>query len=199
MKISGVQQDRRRRLEQIASAQAGHFTARQAASVGYSSRLQHHHADVGNWQRIERGIYRLPSWPGSRHDGFLLASLWSQGKGVTSYDSALAFHEMSDLMPAEIHLTVPRGFRKRRPGVILHHDDLLEKDIQAGPGFRVTTPLRTLADAARSTLSPEHLEAAVRDGLRQGLLRRPQLLDLALELPHAAAVRLRKAVGGAVA
>ena len=197
VKSPGVEQDRRHLLLRIAAPQGGYFTSRQAASVGYSTRLQHHHSSTGNWRHIERGIYRLPEWPAGEHEGLVLISLWSGDRGVISHDSALAFHKLSDVLPDQIHLTVPPGFRKRREGVVLHKADLDPSDIAAQPGFRVTTPLRTIGDAAGSALSPEHLEAAVRDGLRLGLFRKAKLLDLALGLPHESAVRLRAAIKAA--
>jgi len=194
LKSAGIEQDRRRRLARIAAGQAGYFTSRQASSVGYSTRLQHHHASRGNWRRVERGIYRFPEWPPGDHEGLALIGLWSGPEGVISHDSALEFHGLSDVLPDQIHLTVPPGFRKRRDHVVLHKGDLQPSDIVDQAGFRVTTPLRTIVDAAGSALSPEHLEAAVHDGLRLGLLRKPRLLDLALELPREAAVRRRAAV-----
>ncbi len=197
MKSAGIEQDRRRRLARIAAGQAGYFTSRQAASVGYSTRLQHHHASRGNWRRVERGIYRFPEWPSGEHEDLALIGLWSGPGGVISHDSALELHGLSDVLPDQIHLTVPPGFRKRRDRVVLHKADLEPSDITDQAGFRITTPLRTIADAARSVLSPEHLEAAVRDGLRLGLFRKAKLLDFALELPQEAAVRLRAAVKAA--
>jgi hypothetical protein len=47
-------------------------------------------------------------------------------------------------------------------------------------GYRITRPLRTLLDAAASSLSAEHLAAAVRDALGRGLVRR-RLLAAAIE------------------
>jgi len=47
-------------------------------------------------------------------------------------------------------------------------------------GYRITTPLRTLLDAASSSLSADHLTTAVRDALDQGLVRR-RLLEAAIE------------------
>lgn len=197
MKSAGIEQDRRRLLARIAAGQAGYFTSRQAASVGYSTRLQHHHASRGNWRRVERGIYHFPEWPPGDHEDLALLALWSGPGGVISHDSALEFYGLSDVLPDRVHLTVPFSFRKRREGVVLHKADLDPSDVADQAGFRVTTPLRTIADAARSALSPEHLQAAVRDGLRLGLFRKAKLLDLALELPREAAIRLRAAVKAA--
>lgn len=197
MKNPATQQDRRRGLARIAAVQGGYFTSGQAAHAGYSTRLQHHHSSTGNWRRISRGIFRLPEWPTDENEGLILAVLQSGGKGVVSHESALALQGLSDVLPDAVHLTVPPGFRRRIAGITLHRADLRPSDVLVRSGFSVTTPLRTVADAARSPLSPEHLEAAVRDGLRLGVLRKPKLLDLALDLPQEAAVRLRAAVKAA--
>jgi hypothetical protein len=88
-------------------------------------------------------------------------------------------HELTDLMPDRIHLSVPKGFRKRPPkGVVLHKTRLEEGDVEDRRGYRVTTPLRTILDVARSLrVSPEHLEAAVAEALGRGLVRRKRLRD----------------------
>ena len=124
--------------------------------------------------------------------------LWSLGRGVISHESALAFYEMSDVMPDVVHLTVPPAFRKRRPDIVLHRESLGPKTLGCSEaGLQRTTPIRTIADAARSSLSPEHLEAAVLDGLRLGLFSKSAVSELPLDLPHEAAVRLRTALRAA--
>jgi hypothetical protein len=83
----------------------------------------------------------------------------------------MAVHGISDLMPARIHLTVPPGFRKRPPpGIILYRDKLAPHEIEQREGFRVTTPLRTLIDAARAGVDPERLSAGIRDAILKGLV-----------------------------
>lgn len=54
--------DLRRRLFNVAAEQAGYVTAAQAKEVGYSYQAQAHHVAVGNWIRIERGLFRLAEW-----------------------------------------------------------------------------------------------------------------------------------------
>ena len=49
------------------------------------------------------------------------------------------------------------------------YDDMLP------PGYLVTTPLRTLIDVAGSALSQEYLDAAVKEALERGLVRRSVL------------------------
>lgn len=165
------QQDARRRLYEFAVSQGGYFTAAQAVEAGYPKQHQHYHVKRGNWVRERWGIYRLPEWPRSPYDDLVLWTLWCRGLAVVSQQSAMAVHGISDLMPARIHLTVPPGFRKRPPpGIILHRGKLAPHEIEQREGFRVTTPLRTLIDAARAGVDPERLSDGIRDAIHKGLL-----------------------------
>ena len=164
-------QDARHRLYEFAVAQGGYFTAAQAVEAGYPKQLQYYHVKRGNWVREGWGIYRLPEWPRSSYDDLIRWTLWSRGLAVVSHQSAMAVHGISDLMPARIYLTVPPGFRKRPPpGIVLHRDELAPHEIEQREGFRVTTPLRTLIDAARVAVDPERLSAGVRDAILKGLV-----------------------------
>ncbi len=111
-------------------------------------------------------------------------SLWSRDRGgrpqaVVSHETALRLHELTDLMPDRVHLSVPKSFRKEPPkGVVLHKARLDNGDIEDRRGYQVTTPLRTILDIARSPrVSPEHLEAAVAEALERGLVRRKRLRE----------------------
>lgn len=170
-----------RRLLAVASEQGGYFTARQALSVGYTYRQQHFHRERGNWLLIDRGLFRLRDYPNSPHEDLIRWAFWSrdrkgQIKAVVSHESALAFHDLGDVMPAKLHLTVPKGFRKRSPGAcVLHYGNLADDDIERHEGFLVSTPLRTIKDVADSDLSPEQLNKALHDALNRGLIRKRQL------------------------
>jgi predicted transcriptional regulator of viral defense system len=182
----------------LAARQGGFFTAHQATKLGYSPRVQHHHAHAENWKRVERGLYRLPDWPTDPNENFLFATLWTRELGVISHESALAFFQMGDLMPGEIHVTVPRGFRKRPiPGIVLHRADLQTPDTLDHGGFRTTTPARTLSDVARNEISPEHLTSAIASALERGLIRETDIREAALDLPNSPAVHLRAALNAA--
>lgn len=177
--------DARSRLYAVAERQAGYFTAAQALEAGYSRASQHYHQKVGNWRREGHGIYRLEHFPRTEGEHYVRQMLWSRDRAgniqaALSHETALQAYELSEVMPAEIHLTVPKGFRKRPPaGVRLHRQELPASDVTERDGYRITTPLRTLLDAAASSLSPEHLAAATRGALDRGLVRK-RLLDKAL-------------------
>lgn len=179
--------DPRSVLYGIAEQQAGYFTAAQALEAGYSRASQHYHQKVGNWRREGHGIYRLAQFPHMPDEHYVRLMLWSRDRaGITqaviSHETALQAYELSDVMPALIHLSVPPGFRKQPPhGVKLHRQKLGPEDVTERDGYRITTPLRTLLDAASSALSAEHLAAAVQDALDHGLVRRRTLKQAASE------------------
>ena len=107
--------------------------------------------------------------------------MWSRDqrgniKAVVSHESALDFHDLGEVMPAKLHMTVPNNFRKQAPDAcVLHYDDLPTVDIESHEGFLVTTPLRTIKDVAEGDLSPEYLAKALHDSLNRGIVRRKQL------------------------
>jgi predicted transcriptional regulator of viral defense system len=176
----------RRALMRVAASLAGHFTAAQALAVGYSYPAQSYHVQRGDWTRIERGIYRFTDWPTDRNADLIRWALWSRGLGVVSHESALAIHELGDVMPAHTHLTVPTSFRGRSPGAILHRANLPVGDVEDHSGFRVTTPLRSLLDAAAAGMEADRLAHALRDALDRGVVREHLLRQEAERIPGAA-------------
>jgi hypothetical protein len=168
-------QDLRFRLAAVAATQSGLFTAAQALEVGYSYQAQKYHADRGNWLRLERGIYRLPEWPRGEREDLVRWTLWSRGRAVVSHETALAVHELGDVNPGRVHLTVPPGFRAQVPGAVLHRAEIPEGDLLDCEGFRVTTPLRTFLDLAAGDLELGQLAVALREALEGGLLSETDL------------------------
>ena len=192
--MTRARQDLRRALNAVAFHQAGYFTAAQALGVGYSYQAQKYHVDAGNWVRVDRGLFRLPEWPVDPDDQFVRWTLWSDGRGVVSHDSALAVHGISDVDPVRLHLTVPEGFGARDDLIAVHVGQLADDEREARRGWQVTTPLRTLVDAAGATTTQEQLDRAVADALRVGLVTRRRLLRATADAPDRAALRLERAL-----
>jgi hypothetical protein len=171
-----------RALFATAVRQGGCFTATQAREAGYGYPHIDYHLRAGNFERIAHGLYRLPEIPASEHDDLIRLALWSRNRAdepqaVVSHDSALLLHELSDVLPRKVHLTVPPRFRKRPPkGCVLHRSRLDSSEIEERPGFDLTTPVRTLLDVGASQLPQEQLEKAISDALDRGLVRRSSLL-----------------------
>jgi very-short-patch-repair endonuclease len=61
-----------------------------------------------------------------------------------------------------IEVTVPRGVRPRRPGIIVHRRTLAPDDVTTHHGIPVTTPARTLIDLAVQLPRPQ-LERAINE------------------------------------
>jgi predicted transcriptional regulator of viral defense system len=186
--------DLRRRLLAIAARQSGYFSAAQALEAGYSYPAQRYHTKRGNWLRVDRGIYRLPEWPTGPREDLVRWSLWSRGRAVVSHETALSVHELGDVDPAHVHVTVPPNFRQSDPGVVIHKGDLPPNDVEEHEGFRVTTPLRSLLDVATGELDVDQLAQAIDEALARGMTTRRALRERADEFGPAAALRIERAL-----
>ena len=173
---SGHQPDRDA-LYDIAASQAGYFSLAQANDAGFSKQLLQFYVRDGRVDRAGRGIFRLRHFPSTFGDEDLVPIwLWTTQLGVFSHVTALALHELSDALPPRHHVTVPLAWRARRlrtpHGVVLHYADLrADERTWSGP-VPVTTPLRTLEDAARDALDANWIAQATEQGVRRGLFLR---------------------------
>jgi predicted transcriptional regulator of viral defense system len=187
----------RDRLWRLAAGQRGYFTAADALTAGYSYQAQRFHKQRGNWLHVDRGIYRFREYldlPGEEADRFVRWSLWSRGRAVVSHVSALAFHDLGSANPAEIHLTVPFGFRQKDAAVVLHRADLADGEIEQREGFRVTTPLRSVVETAATEGDQDVIEVAVTELLGRGGASRRRLLHAAQELGPRAGLAIERAL-----
>lgn len=63
---------------------------------------------VGLLDKVGRGLYRLPSHPGSEHEG-LAAIATRVPQAVFCLLTALQFHELTTQLPRQIWIAMPRG------------------------------------------------------------------------------------------
>jgi predicted transcriptional regulator of viral defense system len=176
------------RLRDIAIAQGGYVTSKQAARAGYGSTHLAYHTRAGNLERAGTGIYRLRLLPTSAADELVRLALWSRDRSdrpqaVVSHVSALVQHGLTRLLPRAVHLTVPARFRKEPPaGVVLHRGVIENRDVEQREGYSVTTPLRALVDCANDADVPQgELDHAVITGIERGLVRREALVKAVRE------------------
>lgn len=156
-------------LFRIAESQAGYFTTAQAGHAGYSRSLVAYHARTGSFEREAAGVYRMSRYPASPVEDLFRAWLMLGSGAVISHDSALALYGLSDLMPAEIHATVPRNASRRRENIRLHRTPLAASDVTWREGLPVTAVERTIVDMAKSGTSSEIVGRAVKEALERGL------------------------------
>ena len=182
------------KLYDIAEPQLGHFTATQARAAGvHPVRLIQLH-ERGDIERVSRGVYRLSRFPLSPLGQYMEAVLWPQvrrpaaapqARAVISHVSALALHELSEVSPAKIHITLPPALRVRREvpsHLVLHVASLAPDDIQIVEGVPVTTPARTIRDVHAAHLGPALVRRAIVDGRRTGRLTHDEADHLTREL-----------------
>jgi predicted transcriptional regulator of viral defense system len=173
-------------LYEVAATQAGYLTSADVAKAGFSLPLLHHHITRGRVERSGRGIFRLVHFPPTENEDLVVVWLWSDRKGVFSHDTALLLHGLSDVLPAQKHLTVPTTWARRRlrvpPGVVLHHADLDPGDIVWKGPIPVTSIRCSLLDCSAAHLTPELLRQAVQDALERGLCQPQEIQTLMAEL-----------------
>ncbi len=168
-------------LHATAEAQQGVFTSEQAAEAGFSSQLLNKHLHSGNLERVRRGIYRLARFPAAQRtqEDLVVAWLWSGQAGVLSHETALQLHELSDALPAHIHLTVPTSWAARRvtpPELVqLAYADLEPSERTWVGWVPVTTPGRSIVDVAAAHGDASVIDAAIRQALRRNLASLPEL------------------------
>lgn len=162
-------------LYTIAAGQEGHFTTAQAEAAGYSRQLLRHHVLGGTFLRVLRGIYRFVQFPAGTHEHLVIAWLWSEQQGVFSHQTALGLHELSDALPARVHLTLPISWRRSRLRVpndlILHFAKVASSDRAWFGAVPLTSVPRTLNDCARDGLAPDLLRQAAQQALQRGRVK----------------------------
>lgn len=164
-------------LYDLATEQMGYFTAGQAAGRSYTRSLLSYHAKRGTIQRVHHGVYRFRDYPPSPREDVVAAWLAvGRDVAVVSHETALDLWGLSDVVPSAVHLTVPRAQRSlaRRPplGTIVHTTLRLwrDGDVRTREGIRVTSPERTILDAAEAGTQPEQIAMAIAEAFRRGWL-----------------------------
>ena len=90
-------------------------------------------------------------------------------------------------MPAKIHMTVPRSFRRHSqvPQVlVLHFGQIFSNEIEEREGYRVTKPMRTIIDLAlEEMVSTDIIRQAIREGKQRGIIT-PRVVESYLSNPN---------------
>lgn len=142
----------------------------------------------GVLERVARGVYRLVTYPpsplGQYREALLALRVQRPDLRPTiSHESALAMHDISDLNPSKVHVTVPPATRLRRdlPAFItVHHAALDPEEVTTIEAVPVTTIDRTIRDCA--TLGSSIVSDAIGDAERSGKLSDAQAATLRQKL-----------------
>jgi predicted transcriptional regulator of viral defense system len=104
--------------------------------------------------------------------------MWADRRGVLSHDTALDLHELCDVNPAQIHVTIPTSYRLQKAVPRLytvHRRDLEETEKTLHEGIPIVTPRRAILDGIESSLRGDLLRQAIDTARKRGQLRGPEL------------------------
>jgi predicted transcriptional regulator of viral defense system len=173
-------------LFDLAEANDGLLTSKQAREKGIKDSVLVRLAQRGRLLRTARGVYRIAHYPPDKFAQYREAVLWAQASHgpdqiALSHETALLIYGISDANPAKIHLTVPKAARLRRekPGwIVIHRADLAPIDLSEHEGMRVTSPERTIIDVLTGSHRVDFARQAMADARREGLLNSEQAARL---------------------
>ena len=173
-----------RALLPLASEKHGLVTPADALAAGGTRMALVMLARRGVLERLAYGIYRVTDLAGDpleQHQEALLRF----PSGVLSHATALDLHQLCDINPATIHVTVPRRVRIRVEvprWLTLHRGDLGDDDVTWHDGLAIVTPARAIIDGIEANAGARFVDEAVETARRQNLLttREQQAVEKAL-------------------
>lgn len=185
--------DKRRLLEDIALRSGGVFRTKDAIEAGVHRRDLYALRDEGFLVEISRGIYRLADAEATPYLDLIAVSRRSP-RGTICLNSALSFWDLTDEIPAEVHLAVPRG--SRPPSIVypptqvhLFAADTFDLGrertlLDSGEEIYISSPERSVVDAVRlrSRVGADVAYEALRRYLRRPGASSGDLLRLARRL-----------------
>lgn len=167
------------RLGEIAQAQWGLVTTRQARTVDVTLPELSRLTRDGALERVAFGVYHLAGAPRPRLlelraawlqlDPGVEAELRDPASGAVSHASAAAVYEVGDIEPYHYEFTVPARRRTRRADVVLHVAPLREQAVQWVDQLPVTSPPRLIADLLNTSHDGEHVARVAADCVDGGL------------------------------
>lgn len=177
----------RRELWAVGVDQHGYITLDDAERLGISQPTVAMLARRGTLEHLARGVYRFADFPTSAAGPYLEAVLWTgQPRACLSHDTALALHELCDINPGRIHVTVPKGRRLRRAGgdlYVVHRQDLDDEQIGWWERVRIVTVGTAIAQGIDSGVPTYLVTQALDTAARRGAVLSGDLdrLNAALE------------------
>jgi len=182
-----------KKLFDIAADNYGFITVDDARRVGIRPQRLVEMAARGALRREGFGLYRLDPFPVHELDSYRMATLWPHGvEGVLSHETALDLYGLSDVNPAKIHITVPKGYRVRHREMPtpyrLHHEDLNERDLTRFEGIPIVTAAKAIRQCREAHFRRDLLRQALEDAKQQGLINRRVYNELLEELEFDPAV-----------
>ena len=165
----------------IAADHGGYIPTREARARGMAAGRLVTLAQRGALERVGHGLYRLPGFPVDRHDDLLRAVLWTNERGAISHETALALHELADVNPTAIDITVPIEYRTSRAGggaYRLHRGNLNERNPRTIDGVRVVDAITAIIGSINQGVGSALILDAIGRARRLGWITQQQATDV---------------------
>jgi hypothetical protein len=161
-------------LWNVAVDQYGYVSDLDAARLGVPMVELGKLAARGKLTRVWQGVYRFPEWPVSANDQLMEYVLWTRDpRAALSHDTALDVYELSDINPADVHVTIPKRVKKLRrkavpPALVLHYEDLADGQIGWWEQIPTVTVPTAIDQCIQTHVRPDLVLQAVDAARRQG-------------------------------
>lgn len=157
----------------IARDQHGFVRTEDVRELGIDPKRLQDYSRRGQADHLGYGVYRMRLVPPGEWDEFMQATVWPAGRGVLSHETALDLHELCDVNPNHVDITVPKGYRTHRAVPVryrLHRRDLPTEDVSYVRGVPMVTAARAIADGIEARLRPTLIEQAIETAQSQALI-----------------------------
>lgn len=160
-------------LAAVANLQHGIFTLANARACGFEDSAIGRRVRSGQWVTVHRGVFTVGGhrleWTGRLMAGCLVSG------GVASHRSVAVLKGFDGFRPGPVELTVERGHRSRRSGLLVHQrKDYDLRDETVIDGIPSTGVGRMLLDLGLK-VSLERQADAIDEGIRRKLVTWPDL------------------------
>jgi predicted transcriptional regulator of viral defense system len=182
-------------LREHAVDQFGYITTRDAEELGVDPHRLQKMKSRGVLTHVDRGIFRFGDVPAGPLDQYCEATLWPlEVRGVLSHATALDLHDLCDINPTRIDVTVPRGFRTTRtppPVLRLHREPLEERDVTWHEGLPIVNVFHAIRGSIDQRVGWNLIEQAIDTARRTGRLTKAQAEELRALRPAGTADTVR--------
>jgi len=171
----------RNRLWDVALDQYGYVTSHDARRLNVPVVELGKLAARGRLKRVGYGLYRFEELPLTDLSSYMLATLWPAGHGVLSHDTALELHELCDINPTRIHVTIPPRLRIRRKDgerYVVHKEALGRHEIGKFERIPIVRPLTAIGQGIVSGVRSGLIDQAITTARSTGAITREQEADL---------------------
>lgn len=169
------------------------FRSKEAVAAGVSWRDLYDLRDAGEVLELSRGLFQLADAGGIGNIDFVTVCARAP-HGMIAMDSALSYWDLTDRIPATVHLAVPEGSHRPtidHPPTTVHvfratTFDLGRIEVGEADGeyFRITDRERSVVDTfrMRHLVGEDEAHSALRRYLRQQSPQLPRLIEVARQL-----------------